>query len=160
MKLMRTVPLTTWDDAAAQRAIEYLRTRRFVNARASSSPTGPIVAASRGSWLGNFTSFDMTKLRAEIHLSSAAVRSVEAVLDVTTFGQQITQWNKATWRLELIELDRVLRGLGTIDGVWARFKPDARAAAFKWTLTLMEGGQRLPPDWEAELQELERGDSA
>lgn len=160
MKLVRTLQIGTWDSRTAEQAVEYLKSRGFQDARAATAASGLTVAGTRGSWRGNLTSFDMTKLRARIRLSTTTAGQVTVELDVNTFGQQITEWNKATWRLELAELRRMLLGQGRIDTVWERFAQDRRAASLRWTFTFMVGGQRLPERWETEIQELEKDGAA
>jgi hypothetical protein len=156
IKLQRQFLLSQWNESTAATTVAYLSSRRFADAHLiTEAGSDPIVAGSRGSWLGNFTSFDMTKLRAKIRIAGKATGSVRVDLEVNTFGQQITQWNSTIWRLELIELHRVLRGLGRIDDIWSRFDRDYRSAAIRWTFTAMMGGQRLSKEWEAQLLELE-----
>ena len=158
MKLIRDLRVLTWDNLAVDRAIAYLRDRGFADAQAFEEQTGLVVIGTRGSWLGNLTSFDMTKLRAKIRVFSKAPGCVTFDLDVNTFGQQITQWNIATWRLEIAEFHRVLRGLGHLEDVWLRFRRDTGSAGLRWTLTLMQGGQTLTDSWETEIKKLEEDD--
>lgn len=114
-----------------------------------------IVAGSRGNWTGNLTSFDMAKLITKIRISSCEVGTILVELDINTFGQQITEWNVAVWRLEILELHRVICGLSHIDNVWKRFGRDARSSYIKWAFTMMIGGQRLSKTWETEISRLE-----
>jgi hypothetical protein len=155
MTFQRQLVLPCWDVRVSRIALEYVRSRGFSDAEVLPGGRGPIITGKRGSWLGNLTSFDMKKLRAKIRLVGEATGEVRVELAVCTFGQQITQWNRAVWRLELIELRRVLLGLGPIDDVWSRFDRDSRSAAILWTFTAARGGQRLSDAWEAELRELE-----
>lgn len=155
MKLERHLRLPAWNDELAGRAASYLQSRGFSNARLSSSDGVLVVSGNRGSWLGNFTSFDMTQLLAKVRVAGIATGNVDVELNVNTFGQQITQWNIAVWRLELVELHHILTGRGPIDDVWNRFKKDARSAAVRWTFTAMFAGQRLSPEWDQEIRNLE-----
>ena len=155
MKIQRQIAIHSWDEATASLAVNYLKSRAFTNAQAVPTNGGMVVSATRGSWLGNLASFDMTKLRAKIRVAGETSGTVTIDLDVNTFAQQITQWNLAVWRLELIELQRVLTGLGCIEEVWNRFNFDYRAAATGWALTATIAGQQLPQAWVTELAELE-----
>ena len=77
-------------------------------------------------------------------------------LDVNSLGQQITQWNRAYWRLEIIEVYRLVQGDADLTEIWRRFEKDSRLASIKWTVSLMILGQRLSKDWEAAISDLER----
>jgi hypothetical protein len=152
MKIVRQLKLPIWDYNTAQVVIAYLQIRRFLDAQVSSEL---IVIGSRGNWIGNLTSFDMTKLITKVKISSCTVGTIVVELDVNTFGQQITEWNAAVWRLEMVELHRVICGLSHIDNVWKRFGRDSRLSYVKWAFTLMICGQSLPEIWESEISRLE-----
>ncbi len=156
MKLVRTFRDAIWDARFADRAASYLRSRGFKDATVSRGAGGLAVAGGRGSWLGNLFSYDMTKLRARVWLSADDRGLVTAELEVEIGGQQITHWNMAVWRLELVELGRILSGKGRIDDVWERFNQEGRRASVVWTFTLMFGGQSLSDAWARELEVLER----
>lgn len=153
MKLRRRMLLNTWDEESTRVTVEYLKRRGFADAGISGDGTG--IVGSRGSWLGNFTSFDMTKLRAKIQISSTKAGDVRIELDVNTIGQVITRWNVAVWRLELIELRQLLCGLGPIDDIWSRFAKDDRSAAAAFAVSSGLRGHSLVGTWEAELSEFE-----
>ena len=155
MRLLRHVSVPSWNSETADLAVRYLRSRGYADARVSDHPYGPVVDGTRGSLLGNLISFDMTKLRAKIKVLLHSPGSVTVDLDVDTTGQQITQWNVATWRIEIAELHSILRGGGLLDDVWRRFRKDYRAANLRWTFTFMLGGQGLSDAWENELSSLE-----
>lgn len=160
MKLERQFALAAWDDDAASTVVEYLRSRGFANVEVSSVDGAPLVLARRGSWWGNLTSFDMTKVRAEIRVGGAEAGTVGVELEVQTFAQEITQWNAAVWRLELVELQRVLCGRGRLGDVWSRFNRDRKFASLRWVLSGMTHGKRLSQGWEAELKDLEAAATA
>ena len=152
MKVTRDVEVPTWNAEAATAGVDYLRRRGFCNAQLLADL---LVIGNRGSLWGNLTSFDMTKLRAVIRLSSNRKNHVFAELLVDTFAQQITEWNLATWRLEMAELHRVVCGVGHLEGVWDRFQQESRAAGRAWTKTLGREGAALPEAWEREIRHLE-----
>lgn len=155
MKLRRRMLLTAWDEESTRVTVEYLKRRGFADARISDKTDAAGVVGSRGSWLGNFTSFDMTKLRAKIQVSSTKAGDARVELDVNTIGQIITQWNVAVWRLELIELRQLLCGLGPIDDIWSRFAKGDRSAVAAFAVTAGFRGHSLVGTWEAELSEFE-----
>jgi hypothetical protein len=152
MLIARDLDVPAWDESVARAAATYLRSRGFKNADVS---PGPTVTGTRGSWIGNFTSFDMTRLRARVRLAPRLPGVIAVELDVNTFGQQITDWNRAVWRLEIVELHRVLRGRDPLGDLWGRFHKDARAAARRWAVSFAIAGQRLSEDWNNELHALE-----
>ena len=151
MHMSRELRLPTWDKSTAQVAATYLSSRGFRNPQMLA---GPVIRGTRGSWLGNLTSFDMTKLKATVSISPSASGAL-VDLDVNTRGQLITEWNVAVWRLELVELQRVLRGAGHIGEVWSRFNRAARSGAARWVMTLATGGRDLADTWEQEIAGLE-----
>ncbi len=152
MKIVRQLKLPIWDDNIAKVAVAYLQSRRFLDAQVSPEL---IIIGSRGNWIGNLTSFDMTKLITTVRISSCEVGTIVVELDINTFGQQITEWNAAVWRLEIVELHRVICGLDRIDNIWKQFGRDASWSYVKWAVTLMIGGQHLPETWETEISSLE-----
>jgi len=154
-RLQRYLHLPGWNEQMAEQALGYLKDRGFADIQAFPTPAGTCVTGTRGSWLGNITSFDMGKLRAHIRIGPDATQGLCVDLEVETFGQVITHWNIASWRLELIELHRVLGGLGRMDDVWKRYRRASRLATVLWAMTLTMKGARLTRAWEAELRELE-----
>lgn len=154
MKLRRRLVVSDWSKHSADRAVAYLQERGFIDARVSEGLT---VTGSRGGWLGNLTAFDMTRLRARIVVSLDASGTLDVLLDVNTFGQAITDWNQAVWRLELIELHRILCGQPRIGDVWERLRASSPWTTFLWMLTRTRKGRRLSPEWETELRNLEAG---
>jgi hypothetical protein len=154
VKLRRRLVVPDWSEHSANSAVAYLRERGFVDARVEEDLT---VTGSRGSWLGNVTSFDMRRLRARIVVSADESGSLCVLLDVNTIGQAITEWNQAVWRLELVEVHRVLCGQPRLEDVWERLRDSSRWTSFLWMLTSTGKGTRLSPEWEAELRDLEAG---
>lgn len=160
MQLRRELHVAEWDGRVADACAVYLRERGFRGAEVLLSKGYPVVSGKRGSWWGNFTSFDMRKLRATIVVYPTTFSRVGVDLDINTLGQDITEWNVAFWRLELIELHRVLNGWSRIDDVWERFSKERRTAAVEWSVTATLGGQRLTPAWDAEIRALENAQGA
>lgn len=155
MKISREFRVPDWNDGSARAAAEYLRTRGFADARVQSEGPLLVVSGSRGSWIGNFTSFDMRKLRGRITVSGDGSGRVGVELHINTLGQQVTEWNRAFWRLELVELCAVTSGRAPIAEVWARYSQPRRRSAILWSLTGALFGRRLTPEWVAELDRLE-----
>jgi hypothetical protein len=152
MLISRQLDVHRWDSHAAAVARDYWEQRGFTNAAVNADLE---IIGTRGSWLGNLTSYNMSKLRASIRMSPVGAERIALELDVNTWGQQITQWNHAYWRLEIIEVQRLLRGDGDLSDLWQRFKDDSRRASILWTFTVMLGGQRLSDVWNDTISNLE-----
>lgn len=99
----------------------------------------------RGSLWGNMTSFDMGKLRAQLTVSRTGSTEIECVLDVDTRYQDITEWNKAYWHLEMDTLESYLLRGDLREDEWQKFQRSSRAAAWQWTLSLTQRGRKMPP---------------
>lgn len=155
MKISREFRVPEWNEGVARAAAEYLKSRGFTDARVQPDGARLAVSGSRGSWIGNFTSFDMRKLRGRIRVSGDASGRVGVELHINTLGQQVTEWNRAFWRLELVELCAVTSGRAPIADVWARYSQPRRRSAILWSLTGALFGRRLTPEWVAELDRLE-----
>lgn len=152
MQLVRHLELPTWDENTTQITVAYLQRQGFSDIKIS--PKLEIIG-SRGSWIGNFLSFDMTKIIAKVRIFPLGVGIIAVEFDINTFGQYITKWNATTWKLEIIELHRLLCNLGNIDHVWKRFNRDHNMASLWWILTFSIIGKSLPETWETEIQNLE-----
>jgi hypothetical protein len=156
MKISRQLEVHRWDQAAAAAALAFWKRRGFKNVAIDLDLE---LVGSRGSWFGNLTSFDMSKLKTSLRMSSWKSDRVVVELDVNTFGQHITEWNRAYWRLEIIELHTILICEGDISALWERFRQDSRRASILWAVSSTILGQRLPKDLEATISMLESGET-
>ena len=86
----------------------------------------------------------MTRLRADLNIEPAQLDRISLVLTVHTVFQQITQWNRAFWELEMATCESFLLHDDRRDAEWVQFMKAHRKAALVWTLTLGLGGQRIP----------------
>jgi hypothetical protein len=152
LTVVRQLAVPAWDKLVAEQALAFWSQRGFADAAIQ---PGLEIVGSRGSWLGNFTSYDMSRLKTSLCVQPAANDRLHVRLEINTFGQQITEWNRAYWRLELIDFKRFLRGEKDIASLWARFHAGDRRASVKWTLSLGLFGQYLPDDLETEICTLE-----
>jgi hypothetical protein len=86
----------------------------------------------------------MSRLRADLRIHPLQLDHVSIVLTIHTTFQQITQWNRMFWELEMATCESfILRGdLRETD--WNKFLKGNRKAAITWALTLGLGGQRIP----------------
>ena len=156
MIIRRQFLASGWNKNTASVVLDYLMSRGFSDAQVEQVSSRLIITGTRGGWIGNLTSFDMSKLRSRIEVVGDASGLVHVDLKVSTFGQQITEWNRAYWRLELVELCSVVLGRGRIADVWARYAGPRRQAAVLWTLFGMFFGRRLSDDWRSEIGQLEK----
>src|SRR5262249_3128665 len=139
MKIVRLLDVRCWDQQAGMVALAYWRRRGFTNAEIR---PGLEVVGTRGPWLGNFTPLNMSKVRALLRMRPVEPERIEVELDVNSLGQQVTGWNRAYWRLEMIEVHRLVQGDSDIAEVWRRFEKDARRASILWAFSMMILGQR------------------
>jgi hypothetical protein len=131
-----------WTPDMRQQAVAYWRERGFVFSE-------PLHAEEqigrRGSFWGNLTSFDMSKLRATLTITRVSPTEAEFVMDVDTSMQSITEWNQAYWRLEMdIAESWLLRG-DKQEAEWQEFDQQWRRAARLWCVTFGVGGNKMPP---------------
>jgi hypothetical protein len=142
IKVHRSFAIPSWDAVFVSRVVDYWRSRgmKFANTR------GPVLEARRGSILGNLFSFDMSKLLTRLTISETSTSHVEAVRDVDSRYQQITEWNHEYWRLELETFESVVLRGDHQEERWRHFLKANRKAAIEWTATLGSKGHDIPPD--------------
>ena len=138
-----------WDEHTIERATHYLKERGFTLQRHNHTLSG-----SRGSMVGNMTSFDMTRVMATCRIEPIG-NGIRCTINVDTTGQDITEWNIAVWRMELIELHQRLSGGEDLGNVWRRLKSASSWASFVWAITLGLGGRQLTQQWAEELDAFE-----
>jgi hypothetical protein len=86
----------------------------------------------------------MTRLRADLRISSPQSDRIDLVLTVHTAFQHITEWNRAFWDLEMATCESVLLRGDQREAEWTEFMRAHRKAAIIWTLTCSLGGRRFP----------------
>lgn len=138
----KTFQIPIWDEFTRYKMIDYWSRRgiRF------SESLGTTLKGRRGSWLGNITSFDMSKLMSELTINVSAENQVYCVLQVNTFMQIITDYNRAWWNLEMETFESYLLQTDEQDERWKRFRANDKKAAIAWTLTSGLVGNRIPPE--------------
>ena len=129
-----------WTEGTRQKLVSFWSERRFRFSDASAAS----LFAKRGHVLWNMVSYDMTRLRADLNIEPAQLDRISLVLTVHTVFQQITQWNRAFWELEMATCESFLLHDDRRDAEWVQFMKAHRKAALVWTLTLGLGGQRIP----------------
>ena len=129
-----------WTDDIRQKLISFWSERRF---RFEDTSVVPLVAR-RGRILWNLISYDSTRLSAELSISSQQSSGIDLVLTVNTAFQQITEWNRAFWDLEMATCESFVLHGDRREAEWDEFMRGYWRAAIIWTLTLSLGGRRIP----------------
>jgi hypothetical protein len=129
-----------WNKETINKLMTFWSTRRF----RFESPSETIVSGSRGHLLWNFLSFDSTKLRADLTINPTTDGSVLLAMSVRTTFQQITEWNRAVWELEMTTCESFLLHDDLRETEWQAFYKAYRMAAIIWALTFTLGGKRIP----------------
>jgi hypothetical protein len=151
MKLAFEFQVEGWKKWGATTALQHWRSRGF---RAELLDGNPEIVGVRGSWWGNFFAYNMEKVRTSVHMEEVAPGRALATMHITTLGQIFTEWDRAFWQLEFLELDNLLKGGRGFGELWRRFKRADRRAAIAWTFSATLLGSRLSPRWRRELGQL------
>ena len=138
----KTFQIPIWDEFTRFKMVDFWSRRRIEFSESS----GNILKGKRGSLLGNITSFDMSKLMSELTITVSAENQVHCVLNVNTFMQIITDYNKAWWDLEMETFQSYLLQADEQDERWRRFRANDKKASIAWTLTSGLVGNRIPPE--------------
>lgn len=76
---------------------------------------------SRGSLFGNLFSFKMNKLMTNLYINIDDNNELICELNIKTFGQKITNWNKKYWELELGTFESVLLNNDFKENEWREY---------------------------------------
>lgn len=139
-----------WDDAARSVAQVFWQHRHFAITRLDASG----LAGRRGTLLGNLTSFDMRRVLATVNVSASG-DSVSARVLVDPRLQMITDWDRAFFRLELVEFQSLMQTGSGLQPVWADYQAAGKSAALWSAVTLGLAGAALSPEWAARIGRLE-----
>ena len=109
---------------------------------------------------GTLLAVDWRKLRARLTMKPGDFGGVHVELDVLAVAirehsRRFTEWGPAFWRLEIAELEHVLRGKGGLEETWKRFENAEHAASSNWLWSKGFAGRRLSEEWEHEIYSLE-----
>ena len=161
------ISVPSWNEAAAEVAADYWRSRGFPSVRIES---GPKLRGRRGSDLGSFFPYffwrlgagfwdvDWKRIWTSLTMAPGEFGGVQVDLEVTVAGgltRRVTEWGQAFYRMEIAELQHILFGAGDLEEVWKRFTKAERKGTALWLWTKRVAGMRLSEDWEAEILELE-----
>lgn len=171
MNLRRHLAVPDWNDAAAQVAVEYWRTRGFE----TRLDVGPSLIGTRGSEEGSWKPFvgetkgvgnafdyvrvdiDWRKFHTTLLMGpqETGVVSVDLEIFRGTRGWRWTEWGTAYWRLEIVELHHLLNGMTSLEEIWDRFNPAVEKALRIWVWTQRLFGTQMSEAWEDEISDLE-----
>lgn len=131
-----------WTEETRRKLIAFWSGRHFRFSDASAER----LAATRGNILWNLFSFDMTRVRADLRINSPQSHGIDLTLVEHTAFQQVTEWNRAFWDLEMATCESFLLRGDTRDAEWREFTKGNRKANIIWTLTLGLWGCKTPKE--------------
>ena len=140
LQISKTITLPSWDDEVKQKIVRFWESRGIAFTQA----TDDTLKGHRGSWLGNLTSYDMSKLLADLTISRSNETQLFCVLDVNISCQDITEWNKAYWQLEMDTLESYLLYNDERENEWQEFSKNSLKAAWQWSLSFRLLGRKFP----------------
>ena len=129
-----------WTEEMRQKLIAFWLKRHFHFSDTTSSP----LVATRGHILWNLITFDMTRLRADLSVGSVQPGRIDLAMAVHTAFQQVTEWNRAFWDLEMATCESFVLHGDSREAEWIEFTRANRRANIIWTLTLALGGRKIP----------------
>lgn len=129
-----------WTEEVRQKLIAFWLKRRFYFSDTTSSP----LVATRGHILWNLITYDMTRLRADLSIGSMQPGRIDLVMTVQTAFQQVTEWNRAFWHLEMATCESFVLCGDLREAEWIEFTRANRKANIIWTLTFALGGRKIP----------------
>jgi len=140
LEVVKTIHVPVWDEQARQRVTTFWQGRGV----AFSEVTTGRLRGHRGSLWGNLTSYDMGKFLANLTISQVGPTELLCQLDVDTRGQDITEWNRAYWGLEMDTLESFLLHGDQKEEEWEQFLKESKAAAWQWSLSFRRLGRKMP----------------
>lgn len=141
MQIRKSIQTPEWNEKVRQQVISFWQERRVVFAE----PQSDTLKGKRGTIWGNLTSYDMSKLMCTLTVSRTNSTEIVCILDVNTFMQGITEWNKAYWQLELDTLESWLLQGDKREAEWQAFLRGVRKAAIQWTFSGGRSERKMPP---------------
>jgi hypothetical protein len=146
MRIEKSFFIPQWDETIRQRVLDFWSRRNIVFKKI----TGDTLIGKRGNLWGNLTSFDMSKLMAELSIKVSSENRISCVLEVNPFMQHITDWNKAWWNLEMESFESFLLNGNEQVEKWKHFTAAHQKAASVWSFTFGLRGNEPSPDFTSE----------
>jgi hypothetical protein len=138
----RIFQIPYWDEFARHKVVDFWSRRRIKFSETSSHT----LVGTRGSWLGNLISYDMSKLKSELMITVSPANELRCRLKINTLMQIITEYNKAWWNLEMESFESYLLETDEQEERWERFSANNKKAAIVWTLSSGMVGHKIPPE--------------
>ena len=142
-------PVESWGDSQVEIALQYWQMLGFQ----CSQTTALGIEAKRGNLLGNYFSFNMTKLICRLSVAASPQCIITSKLEVDGAGQIITEWNLASFKIEHLLFRRKLRNLPPSISL-EQFMKANRRASLAWTISLGLRGAKLPQHWKNVIHAL------
>jgi hypothetical protein len=128
--------------------VRYWEGRRF-----RCATDGRTVVGRRGSLGGNLFSYDMLRLRCDLHVQLDEGRGIRTRLMLDGSFQVLSEWSFAELAFEQVLFRRALLRLPAPAHL-ERFRAESRRAAVVGTLSLTFLGRKLPRYWQQVIHEL------
>ncbi|HEX8550627.1 MAG TPA: hypothetical protein VF681_03630 [Abditibacteriaceae bacterium] len=142
VKVEKRFQVPIWDEVVKRKAIDFWSRRRIT----FSETSGNTLIGKRGNLLGNLISFDMSKLIAKLTITVSDKNEVHCILDINTVYQQITEYNRAWWDLEMDTFESFLMRNDEQEEKWKKFGVHYKKAAWAWSFSHGIRGDRMPPE--------------
>lgn len=130
MKISKKFNISKYDDSTQQQIKSFWKGRKFKFNNISDN----YYEGKRGSIWGNLSSFDMSNLITKLHITRDESNEISCELDIKTFGQQITVWNKEFWQLELDTFESVLLRNDYKETEWEKYNISSTQKDFLWMI--------------------------
>jgi len=101
--------------------------------------------ARRGAFFNTF--FSMNPKHLETKLTAAwTSKELEVVMEVNLYLQQVTEWHKAYFELEMITFESYMQYEDRKASLWREFEEDLKDADAKYTYSCGIFGKKMPAD--------------
>lgn len=110
------------------------------------------IIGSRGTLIANYTSFNMKKVKGTIEVEIEG-SLVKCELRIDGRGQDMTEWNLAAFKLELLLFRKFLIGEDHSNEE-ALFKIRSNKEVLLWALTVGILGRTMSDEWKVRLEKL------
>lgn len=124
MKLEKVINLPKWTVSEKDKSIHFWEQRNIK----FKEITDILLKGRRGSILGNLISFDMKNIMTKLTITRVNESRISCIFEINTIFQNITDWNKAFWKLELVTYESYLLKNDMKELLWSRYYEAAKKA--------------------------------
>jgi hypothetical protein len=135
----KTFQIPVWDEFVKFRTIDFWTRHRIK----FTETLGNKLIGTRGSLFGNLISFDMSRLTSKLSISVSPQNTVCCLLEVNTFMQKITEYDRAWWDLEMEIFKTFLLKADEQEARWKKFNTNHKKATLKWNFSLGTCGNKI-----------------